>query len=167
MARWCAIRKMRWGGGGLSQLCTLAAHPLIRELISGLDPTLWGSQSSSGEQQLFSLFYINIDTALTHPLIRKLIVLSSFFKRQNLFCRYTVSICLPWFSMIHLTKNASHQYGCFASMNVTRWLIQPRRQFKLPWISICLPMIPCKGPAIDALTRGLALTKDKNLLYRC
>ena len=29
---------------------------------------------------------------------------------------------------------------------------------QLPWISICLPMIPCKGPAIDALTRGLALT---------
>ena len=65
---------MRWGGGGLSQLCTLAAHPLIRELISGLDPTLWGSQSLSGEQQLSSLFYINIDRC-THSLIRKLIVL--------------------------------------------------------------------------------------------
>ena len=27
-------------GGGLSQLCTLAAHRLIREVISGLDPAL-------------------------------------------------------------------------------------------------------------------------------
>ena len=37
-----------------------------------------------------------------------------------------------------------------------------KKPLKLPWISICLPMIPCKGAAMDALTRGSALTKEKN-----